>query len=69
MIPHLFVLPFLWIAVGIRVFLGWFAILFTGRYPRGLFDLVEGVLRWKSRVNAYALYLTTDAYPPFSLDP
>ena len=45
----------------------WFAILFTGRYPRGMFDFVEGVIRWHNRVVGYALTLVTDQYPPFRL--
>jgi len=49
------------------VIVAWFAILFTGRYPRGLFDFVTGVFRWTLRVWAYAFLLTTDRYPPFSL--
>jgi hypothetical protein len=49
------------------VIIAWFAILFTGRYPRGLFDFVEGVIRWHNRVVAYALILVTDEYPPFRL--
>ncbi len=65
-IPHI-VLVFLWIAAIVCVVIAWFAILFTGRYPRGLFDFVVGVFRWSLRVAAYALLLTTDRYPPFSL--
>jgi hypothetical protein len=61
-IPHLIVLLFLWIAAFFVVIFAWFAILFTGRYPRGLFDYVEGVIRWHNRVTAYALILVTDAY-------
>jgi hypothetical protein len=49
--------------------LAWFAILFTGRYPRPLFDFVEGVTRWRNRVGAYAFLLITDRYPPFSFRP
>jgi len=49
------------------VILAWFAILFTGRYPRTLFDYVVGVARWGLRVQAYAFLLITDRYPPFSL--
>ena len=66
-IPHFIVLAFLWIAVLFVVIIAWFAILFTGRYPRGMFDFVEGVVRWGQRVVAYAFTLVTDKYPPFSL--
>jgi Domain of unknown function (DUF4389) len=66
-IPHYVVLFFLWIAALVVVIVAWFAILFTGRYPRGLFDFVEGVIRWHNRVLAYALVLVTDRYPPFRL--
>jgi Domain of unknown function (DUF4389) len=66
-IPHYIVLCFLVLgAVGAAI-IAWFAILFTGTYPRGLFDYVVGVGRWALRVNAYAFLLTTDQYPPFSL--
>jgi hypothetical protein len=68
-IPHYFVLAFLWIGGVVAVIVAWFAILFTGRYPRGLFDYVEGVIRWGNRVTAYAVILTTDRYPPFRLRP
>jgi hypothetical protein len=66
-IPHYIVLFFLAIAAFIAVVAAWFAILFTGRYPRELFDFVEGVFRWSNRVTAYSLTLVTDVYPPFSL--
>jgi Domain of unknown function (DUF4389) len=68
-IPHYLVLIVLNIAAFVVVIVAWFAILFTGRYPRGLFDFVEGVLRWNNRVLGYALTLVTDRYPPFSLAP
>lgn len=66
-IPHWFILLFLGIAAGFCVFISWFAILFTGRFPRSFFDFVVGVGRWGLRVSAYALLLVTDVYPPFSL--
>jgi hypothetical protein len=66
-IPHYIVLFFLWIAMIVVVIIAWFTILFTGRYPRGMFDFIEGVLRWGQRVVAYAFLLVTDRYPPFSL--
>jgi Domain of unknown function (DUF4389) len=68
-IPHYIVLFFLDIAVLVVVIVAWFAILFTGRYPRGMFDFVEGVIRWHNRVVGYALTLVTDQYPPFRLAP
>jgi hypothetical protein len=67
-IPHYFVLLFLDIAAFFVVIFAWFAILFTGRYPRSFFDFVVGVARWHNRVVAYALILVTDEYPPFSLE-
>jgi hypothetical protein len=66
-IPHYIVLFFLWIGALFAAIIAWFAILFTGRYPRGLFDFIEGVIRWENRVIGYALVLVTDAYPPFRL--
>ena len=68
-IPHYILLVFLWIAALVSVVIAWFAILFTGRYPRGLFDFVLGVFRWTNRVVGYALILVTDEYPPFRLSP
>ncbi len=66
-IPHYVVLCILGIAACVCVILAWFAILFTGRYPRALFDFVVGAFRWWLRVSAYAFLLTTDRYPPFSI--
>jgi len=66
-IPHFIVLFFLAIGAFFAVIIAWFAILFTGRYPRALFDYVVGVSRWALRVEAYAALLVTDRYPPFSL--
>jgi len=66
-IPHYIVLVFLWIGALVAVVIAWFAILFTGRYPRGLFGFVLGVLRWGNRVIGYAFVLVTDEYPPFRL--
>ncbi|HKT02108.1 MAG TPA: DUF4389 domain-containing protein [Rugosimonospora sp.] len=66
-IPHYIVLFLLEIAAFFAAIGAWFAILFTGRYPRGLFDFIEGVLRWHNRVVAYAFLLVTDQYPPFRL--
>jgi hypothetical protein len=67
-IPHYFILVFLFVGAIGAVIISWFAILFTARYPRGLFDYVVGVLRWGVRVSGYAFLLVTDVYPPFSLD-
>ena len=66
-IPHYVVLFFVGIAAIFCVVVAWFAILFTGRYPRGLFDFVVGTMRWGLRVSAYAFLLTTDRYPPFGM--
>jgi hypothetical protein len=68
-IPHYIVLFFLYIAAFVVVIIAWFAILFTGQYARGMFDFVEGVIRWHNRVVGYALVLVTDQYPPFRLAP
>jgi hypothetical protein len=67
-IPHYIVLVVLVLAAIVAIVVAWFAILFTGRYPRGLFDFVVGVGRWSLRVEAYAFLLVTDRYPPFSLN-
>jgi len=66
-IPHYIVLVILFIGVVVAVVIAWFAILITGHYPRPLFDYVVGVGRWLLRVQAYAILLVTDRYPPFSL--
>ncbi len=62
-IPHAIVLFFLWIAFFVLSAAALVAILFTGRYPRGIFDFVEGVIRWHNRVVGYAFNLVTDRYP------
>jgi hypothetical protein len=66
-IPHYIVLVFLGIAAFCCVIIAWFAVLFTGRFPRSLFEFVVGVFRWALRVAAYAFLLTTDRYPPFGV--
>jgi hypothetical protein len=68
-IPHYIVLFFLYIGAFFVVIAAWFAILFTGRYPRGLFDYLVGVGRWHNRVVGYAFILVTDRYPPFQMAP
>jgi hypothetical protein len=68
-IPHLIVLFLLGIASFVIWVIAWFAILFTGRYPRSLFKFIVGVMRWSLRVDAYAILLITDKYPAFSLEP
>ena len=68
-LPHYIALVFLSLAAVVAVIIAWFAILFTGTYPRSLFDFVEGVFRWSNRVTAYAFTLVTDEYPPFRLSP
>ncbi|HXT35291.1 MAG TPA: DUF4389 domain-containing protein [Chloroflexota bacterium] len=66
-IPHYIILAVLTVGTVVVVVAAWFAILFTGRYPRGMFDFVEGVMRWHNRVIGYAAMLVTDRYPPFRL--
>ncbi len=66
-VPHYLVLAVLTFVAAFVTIIAWFAILFTGRYPRDLFEFVVGVKRWSWRVNAYVLLLTTDQYPSFSL--
>ena len=68
-VPHYIVLFFLDIGALVVVIVAWFAILSTGRYPRGMFDFLEGVARWHNRVIGYAVTLVTDQYPPFRLAP
>jgi uncharacterized membrane protein len=68
-IPHYGVLFFLCIGALFAVIAAWFAILFTGRYPRGIFDYLVGVGRWANGVTAYAVVMVTDDYPPFQLRP
>jgi Domain of unknown function (DUF4389) len=68
-IPHWILLGLLYLGAIFAVIGAWFAILFTGRYPRGIFNYVEGVIRWHSRVAGYAFILVTDQYPPFRLAP
>jgi hypothetical protein len=68
-IPHYVVLFFLHIGAFFVAIFAWFAIVFTGTYPRGAFDYIEGVLRWNNRVLGYAWILVTDQYPPFRLRP
>lgn len=66
-IPHYIALALLGVAALLAVVIAWFAIIFTGRYPRSIFTFVEGVMRWNNRVTAYAITLVTDEYPPFRL--
>ena len=66
-IPQIIVLLFVLIAWGITAIIGWFAVLFSGRYPDGLWKFGEGVMRWLLRVESYFLLLHDD-YPPFSLE-
>ena len=65
-IPQMFVLYFLALAAWVILLIAWVAVIFTGRYPKGMFDFIAGYLRWSTRVSGY-LFLLTDKYPPFSL--
>ena len=67
-IPHYVVLSVFWSIALLLVMIGWLVILFTGNFPEGLHNFIVGVNRWGQRVMAYAFLLTTDQYPPFSLD-
>ncbi len=67
-IPHLVVLIFIGIAQGLVAFISWWVILFTGKYPKGMFNFVADTSRWQARLNAYSMYLT-DKYPPFNGQP
>lgn len=66
-IPHMIIVTAFAYLAGAITFVAFFAVLFTGRYPRGLYDIMVAYWRWQARVNAY-VYLLTDAYPPFSMD-
>jgi Domain of unknown function (DUF4389) len=68
-IPHYIALLFLYVGALFAAIGAWFAILFAGWYPRGIFDYIEGVIRWHNRVVGYAWILVTDEYPPFRLGP
>lgn len=67
-IPHYIILAFLYVAAIICVIISWFAIVFSAKFPKGIFDFIVGVIRWTIRVSAYAFLLTTDKYPPFTLN-
>jgi hypothetical protein len=66
-IPHSIILYFLAIAASVVFIIAWFAILFTGKYPKGMYDFFVGYMRWTTRVNSY-MYLLTDKHPPYSMD-
>jgi len=68
LIPQIIVLYFVGIAAGVVTFIAWWAILFTGKYPKGMWDFMVGYMRWSTRVNGYAMFLT-DKYPPYSTNP
>ena len=66
-LPHILILNFVNLAAMVVVYLGYWVVLFTGRYPRGMYDFALGVLRWQTRISAW-LFGLVDRYPPFSLD-
>ena len=66
-IPHVIALAFIGIAASIAIFIAWFAVIITGKWPGGMRDFILGWFRWSIRVNGYYMLLT-DEYPPFSLD-
>ncbi|MGD0121639.1 MAG: DUF4389 domain-containing protein [Candidatus Limnocylindrales bacterium] len=66
-IPHYVILAILWLFAFFAIVVAWFAILITGRYPKGLFNYVVGLFRWTLRVSAYMYLLVTDKYPPFGM--
>jgi hypothetical protein len=66
-IPHAIILYFLEIAAAVIAFIAWWAILFTGKYPKGMYDFYCGYMRWMTRFTGYFMLLT-DKYPPFSMD-
>ena len=65
-LPHYIILSLLYIVVAVCWIIAWFSILFTGKYPKSIFEFIAGVLRWEVRVVGYAVMLITDQYPPFS---
>jgi hypothetical protein len=67
-IPHSIVLAVFGIAAGVISFIAWWAIIFTGKYPKGMWNFMNGYMRWMTRVNAYSLFLT-DKHPPYSTQP
>jgi hypothetical protein len=66
-IPSAFVLGFIGIAAGFVTFFAWWAIMFTGKYPKGMYNFSAGYARWSTRLSGYMMYLT-DKYPPFSME-
>jgi hypothetical protein len=67
-IPHYVILLVLYIGVFFAAIVAWFAIVFSARYPRGIFNFIEGTIRWHNRVLGYMFLMVTDRYPPFRLE-